>query len=479
MPGQVVDNPRSASVSVKVTVVGGSIAGVASAYTLQKSGHQVTVLERTDGKSWVSYKLFRGGISGLIIWKESWWSPPNMTRLLNQWGLGPALDVFGQKCTQFLFQNGESGDLIAVMKLHQQFLKDLMADFLFIQHGDLHSMLCEKAIHEGVQFRYNSNVVYVDPDTLSVTLEGGEIVPADMVVGADGFNSLVRSTVIGKKVPETRERDVTLNFTIPIDLMREEEDLTSLTENTDWAIWLGDSYMLHGSIVNSGRDFSMTLGYVLPEDAPEYNEEWRDTYPLEHFNLDLEKFEPRVRKLLSMTEDITPHIYISRPHLENFVCDRAKIALVGEAAHPLLPSGQHNTALGIEDAETLGCLFSGIQDIEQLSRLLSAYEELRQSRCITTQDWEKRKRIMLTLPQGQEQEQRDIELRNAMAYEEWDHMDEETFREIWGDEMDLFMYDASEKVDDWWTKWGPLLIRGNSNRQSVMPSLQVSVSKDG
>lgn len=37
----------------------------------------------------------------------------------------------------------------------------------------------------------------------------------------------------------------------------------------------------------------MMLGYTLPEDAPEYNEEWTDQYPLEHFNLDLHKFEPR------------------------------------------------------------------------------------------------------------------------------------------------------------------------------------------
>ncbi|KAF8066743.1 hypothetical protein FPV67DRAFT_1364383, partial [Lyophyllum atratum] len=457
-----------ASISLQITVVGGSIAGVASAYALQKAGHQVTILEKTDGKSWSQSMTL--GIRR---------SPPNMTRLLNQWGLGPALEKFGHRCTQFVFQSGESGELIAVMKLHEQFLKDLMADFLFMQHGDLHSTLCEQAVQEGVQFRYNSNVTHVDSEAVSITLESGEQIVSDVVIGADGFNSLVRTSVIGEKVPETRERDVSLNFTIPTDRMREEEDLLSLAENPDqWAIWLGDRYMLHGSIVNSGRDFSLMLGYKLAEDAPEYNEEWADTYPLEHFNLDLEKFEPRVRKLLRMAEDIKPHIYINRPHLESFVCDRARLVLVGEAAHPLLPSGQHNTALGIEDAQTLGSLFSGIQEHDQVPQLLSAYEELRQSRCISTQDWEKRKRVMLTLPQGREQEQRDLRLRKAMAYGEWDHMDEKTFKAIWGDEMHLLMYDASEKVEDWWTKWGPVLVRGNPNRRSMAPSLQVSISKD-
>lgn len=86
---------------------------------------------------------------------------------------------------------------------------------------------------------------------------------------------------------------------------------------------------------------------------------------------------------------------------------------------------------------------------------------------------------MLTLPEGKAQAQRDIRLRNAMAYSEWDHMDEKTFKATWGDEMDLFLYDASEKVEDWWTKWGPLLVRGSPNRQSMAPSLQVSISKNG
>jgi hypothetical protein len=69
--------------------------------------------------------------------------------------------------------------------------------------------------------------------------------------------------------------------------------------------------MLHGSLVvsrrlkfstfrsfkcvrqNSDREFSVMLGYTLPDDVPDYNEEWKDQYPLDHFNLDLQKFEPR------------------------------------------------------------------------------------------------------------------------------------------------------------------------------------------
>ena len=40
--------------------------------------------------------------------------------------------------------------------------------------------------------------------------------------------------------------------------------------------------------------------------------------------------------MFRLAKNVIPHIYISRPNLENFACDQAKVVLVGEAAHPLL-----------------------------------------------------------------------------------------------------------------------------------------------
>jgi salicylate hydroxylase len=94
-------------------------------------------------------------------------------------------------------------------------------------------MLEEHAIQEGVQIRYNSKVVHVESESVSVLLKDGERISSDVVIGADGFRSLVRTAVIGKTIPENRERDISLNFTIPTDLMREDVDLKPLTNSTD------------------------------------------------------------------------------------------------------------------------------------------------------------------------------------------------------------------------------------------------------
>lgn len=84
-----------------------------------------------------------------------------------------------------------------------------------------------------MKFRYNSKVINVDSEVVAVTLDSGEQIFSDVIIGADGFNSLVRTTVAGELIPETRERDISLNFTIPVEVMKEQPDLSSLTTNSD------------------------------------------------------------------------------------------------------------------------------------------------------------------------------------------------------------------------------------------------------
>jgi salicylate hydroxylase len=86
--------------------------------------------------------------------------------------------------------------------------------------------------------------------------------------------------------------------------------------------------------------------------------------------------------------------------------------------------------MAIEDAETLGGLFSRLQHRSQISRMLAAYEEIRQPRSNYAQDWELRRRAMVTAPPGKQQEKRDAGLRRMMAYNDWTHINEQRFLEM-------------------------------------------------
>jgi salicylate hydroxylase len=130
----------------------------------------------------------------------------------------------------------------------------------------------------------------------------------------------------------------------------------------------------------------------------------------------------------------------------------------------------------LEDAEVLGTLFSRLNSAEDIPRLLAGYEEIRLSRLHASQDWEYRKRRMLTLPKGVEQQSRDDKIRWGTEYEHWDHMNETSFREIWGDEVDFYVYDATEKAEDWYIKWGRLMSPPHRGSITVPPTPTVEVS---
>ena len=75
----------------------------------------------------------------------------------------------------------------------------IRADWAF-QHDDLYDILYDAAVAHGAQIRYEANVVSVDPEAQEVTLESGEKIGGDVIVGADGEFGLCRAAVIGQPV---------------------------------------------------------------------------------------------------------------------------------------------------------------------------------------------------------------------------------------------------------------------------------------
>lgn len=134
------------------------------------------------------------------------------------------------------------------------------------------------------------------------------------------------------------------------------------------------------------------------------------------------------------------------------------------------PGSNHGVSLIMEDAQTLGSLFARIRSRDQISQLLTAYEEIRHPHCYETQTWDYHQRLQMKAPVGPQQDGRDELLRQTMAYGGWDHMDEASFRLVWGMELTLFAHDATEKVEDWWGQYGAFITRRHDRS-----SMEVSV----
>lgn len=161
---------------------------------------------------------------------------------------------------------------------------------------------------------------------------------------------------------------------------------------------------------------------------------------------------------------------MDRAPLETWIHEDGRLALLGDACHPMLPYAGQGVAMAIEDAAVLGNLFSRLSSRAQIAPLLHAYEAIRYERATKVQEFSRLIKTTLQLPDGLEQEQRDRKMRAAMddalkkAHGEVPVGGTDTNDEK---EAILYGYDADEEAEKWWrqrgeSKIGPLRVPSTS-----------------
>lgn len=131
-----------------------------------------------------------------------------------------------------------------------------------LQRADFHRIVYDLAEpHPRVTIRTNSRVVAVDPSKPSLTLESGEVVHADLIVGADGVKSLTREFVVGGPDKPTPTGDAAFRAIIPTDIMIKDPDLRPLVETAEMVGWMGPGR--HIMAYNIVRHSTVTLSLSL------------------------------------------------------------------------------------------------------------------------------------------------------------------------------------------------------------------------
>ena len=203
---------------------------------------------------------------------------------------------------------------------------------------------------------------------------------------------------------------------------------------------------------------------------------------------DFSDFEPRVQRLLSHVTSTFKWRLMDRQPLHTWVDCSGNSALLGDACHPMLPYRAQGAAMAIEDAAVLGNLLSRLSCKSQIPLLLKVYQDLRLPRTAEVQKSSTLNQRIFHLPDGEEQRQRDSDMRKAMYRDPWflgqehgyemkesDWMPSDTNPNQWADKtksQNLFGYDADDVVDRWWIQ-GEAIVR---HGYGAKPSLDSSVA---
>ena len=232
MGPQSIYGSRKASLVLDIIVVGCGIGGLSVAFCLTQASHRVTILESSPVLGEIG--------AGVQI-------SPNSSRLLRRWGLGKHLDEVGVKPQGMSFRRYNTGELIGSIDWGDTLEGEYGAPSYYMHRADLHKLLYDLVFpHATIQL--GSTVVECDPDPVSpsVTLESGEIIQADLVIGADGVGSYIRQVVTGKPSSAKLTGDAVYRAIVPASLMVQDPELRELIERPHMTGWTGPGRWMVG-----------------------------------------------------------------------------------------------------------------------------------------------------------------------------------------------------------------------------------------
>ncbi|TBU22985.1 FAD/NAD(P)-binding domain-containing protein [Dichomitus squalens] len=440
------------ALSIEFIIVGGAISGLASAVSLARVGHKVTVLD--DSSDFYDTPM---GAGARI--------PPNATKVLYRWGMEEALREVAVKSTGVLFAQFDNGSIVGTHEWEESVLEETGGDFLLLSYGDLRRILAEFAVKHGAVLRPNSQVISVQPDAErpSVTLITGEVLTGDVIIGADGCHVPpyhTRRVVLEATEQEDIEKPMGLqlfNALVPWSAVDKLDDPTAanVKETGKLCTWFGRTYGALGFPVKepgTGASLFTLFVYVERDD-----DDMTVVYAgKEHLVRWLHGCDPRLRTLAESAEKIICIPMIERPFLEEWIHPDGPLLCIGESAHPIAAGSIYALSMSIGDAAVLGKLFSHLHRKEQIPIFLNAVQEIREPRVQSVLKASLGNIFAVSLPPGIA-EQRDRELRERAEQEVRNlgragtqTTSEEMIMAIEG----IFAYDPEDSADDWWQQWG-------------------------
>lgn len=340
--------------AAQAVVVGGGIAGLATACALARAGWRVRVLERHEDFAEVGTAVAL---------------PTNGITALRGLGVTEAeIDDLGTAGYGSGFRDLRGRPLLTIPA---PTAGRAVAAVWGVHRQRLHELLLGRALDAGVQLVPGARVDEIDPGEVHgraaqvgwTDAGGRNEVSTDLLVGADGMFSAVRSAVY----PHVRAaysgssswRGLLTDASLPaplVELWGPEAEFGIMRISPTQVYWYG--YVRQ----QEGRRFADEHAAVVDRFAD---------------------FAPLVRSVIARTrpEELMRHdVYHLPPTLPSYT--QGRTVLVGDAAHGALPTMGQGAATALEDGATLGSLLvtAGPGQVE-LATALAHFDADRRPRC--------------------------------------------------------------------------------------------------
>lgn len=369
---------------MRIAVIGGGIGGLSAALALLKAGFDVHVYEQAP----------RFGEIGAGIQIS-----PNASRLLHRLGLRDAMERWGVRPVAVHQKRWDDGRTLQRAPLGPEVEARFGAPYYHFHRGDLAALLAEALPKERAHAGHRLVGIEEKGQRVVARFDDGGSAEAELLIGADGIHSRVRHLTFGPEKPRFTGC-VAWRGLVPAERIA-HLDIEVASHN-----WMGPGGHCVHYWVSAKRQMNVVC---IVEHGNWTSESWTDRGNLDEVLARYEGWHPTVRSLIAAFPETFVWALHDRAPLPAWT--RGRVALLGDACHPMLPMMAQGAAQAIEDGAALASLLSAMKD--DLPAALARYELLRKPRATRLQEASAANRVRFHLPDGPEQRKRDEDMRNS------------------------------------------------------------------
>jgi salicylate hydroxylase len=319
-------------------IVGGGIGGLAAALACGQAGARPQVLERAATFSEVGAGIQMG---------------PNVTRTLHAWDLAEDLKEIGFTPHRLEAKDTQTGQIIGTLRLGQRSLDTYGAPYVTVHRADLHRVLLQKIIGSGLaELRLDSEVQAVQQNADGIQISGTNL-PASLtefsksaaMVGADGLWSKMRQFVVPPTAPRVTGL-LAYRALIPMQSVPEKLRLQDVN------VWVGPR--VHAVLYPVKCGEYLNLVVVVQGPPPASLDEWDHAGNKQDLEAAMGPIHADLRNMLAAVPAWRLWPLCDRPPIKGpHEMAKGRIALLGDAAHPMRPFLAQGAGMAIEDAAEL------------------------------------------------------------------------------------------------------------------------------
>jgi salicylate hydroxylase len=340
----------------QLLIAGGGLGGLAAALATWRAGWEVRLFERASAFSEVGAGVQLG---------------PNVTRILCNWGLERELAESAAFPDCLQVRSAISGAELSVMPLGREAFDRYGAPYATIHRADLHRMLCAAVMGQaGAHINLERGVSRFHDDGKAVTLTTsvGQQIEGDALLGADGLWSPVRQQLLDDGPPR-------ITGHVAYRAMLLQSALPRFMRTTQVTAWLGPR--LHVVQYPVRRGEWMNVVAIVHGPPPADPQNWNHGASADDLHRALGVTCFALRDLIAVVPEASVnanpwHLWAlaDRPPVRGpEQMAQGRVALLGDAAHPMHPYMVQGAGMAIEDAAELARALSMDAAVDVSTRL--------------------------------------------------------------------------------------------------------------